>query len=112
VPNATRVGPAVTPTFSPLRKGESHAGWSGALGTAAVLVAEELFASGCKLLISVTSSGQIAPVHPSPYFVLIERALRDEGTSCHYRPPSDYSDALEPTILALAVYSAIFGFLC
>ena len=55
----------------------------------AVLVAEELFAYGCRLLISVTSSGQIVPAGDPPYFVLIERALRDEGTSYHYRPPSD-----------------------
>ena len=47
----------------------------------AVLVAEQLFVSGCRLLISVTSAGQITPVGPTPYFVLIDRALRDEGTS-------------------------------
>jgi len=58
----------------------------------AVLVAEELFASGCRLLISVTSSGQIVPVRSPPYFILIERALRDEGTSYHYLPPAPYSD--------------------
>lgn len=57
----------------------------------AVLVAEELFASGCDLLISATSSGQIMPVQEPPYFVLIEKALRDEGTSYHYLPPSEYS---------------------
>ena len=57
----------------------------------AVLVAEELFASGCELLISVTSSGQIAPVQEPPYFILIEKALRDEGTSYHYLPPTEYS---------------------
>lgn len=57
----------------------------------AVLVAEELFASGCQLLINVTSSGQILPKDNPPFFVLIERALRDEGTSYHYLPPSDYS---------------------
>ncbi|MDI1288101.1 MAG: nucleoside phosphorylase [Reyranella sp.] len=67
----------------------------------AVLVAEELFASGCKLLISVTSSGQIAPVQPPPYFILIERALRDEGTSYHYLPPAQYSDAPEALLKAL-----------
>jgi len=67
----------------------------------AVLVAEELFASGCKLLISVTSSGQLTPSQPPPYFVLIERALRDEGTSYHYLPPSSYSDAPEPILKAL-----------
>lgn len=65
----------------------------------AVLVAEQLFASGCELLISVTSAGQIVPAGPTPYFVLIERALRDEGTSYHYQPPSDYSEA-DPALLA------------
>src|ERR1700674_4000019 len=41
----------------------------------AVLVAEELFASGCRLLISVTSAGQITPIGKPPYFVIIDRAL-------------------------------------
>jgi uridine phosphorylase len=59
----------------------------------AVLVAEELFASGCDLLISVTSAGQIAPAGRLPYFVVIDRALRDEGTSYHYAVPSEYSEA-------------------
>ena len=65
-----------------------------AVGAAfAVLIAEELFASGCQLLISVTSAGQIAPVQAPPYFIVIDRALRDEGTSYHYLPPSEYSEA-------------------
>ncbi len=63
----------------------------------AVLVAEELFVSGCQLLISVTSAGQITPLGEPPYFVLIERALRDEGTSYHYLPPAHYS-LLPPTL--------------
>ena len=58
----------------------------------AVLVAEELFASGCQLLISITSAGQIALIGAPPYFVLIERALRDEGTSYHYLPLAPYSE--------------------
>jgi uridine phosphorylase len=62
-------------------------------GPFAVLVAEQLFVSGCRLLISVTSAGQIVPVGPTPYFVLIDRALRDEGTSHHYLPPSLFSEA-------------------
>ena len=57
----------------------------------AVLVAEQLAASGCDLLISVTSSGSIIPTEVPPYFVLIERALRDEGTSLHYLPPSTWA---------------------
>ncbi len=59
----------------------------------AVLIAEELFASGCRFLLSVTSAGQIRPLQAPPYFVVIARALRDEGTSYHYLPPSDYSIA-------------------
>ncbi len=56
----------------------------------AVLLAEQLFASGCRLLISVTSSGQILPAREPPYFILIEKALRDEGTSYHYLPAAEY----------------------
>ncbi len=59
----------------------------------AVLIAEELFASGCKLLLSMTSAGQILPVQRPPYFIVIDRALRDEGTSYHYLPPAPYSTA-------------------
>ena len=54
----------------------------------AVLVAEQLFASGCRFLVSITSSGRIADLGEPPYVVLIDRALRDEGTSLHYLPPS------------------------
>jgi uridine phosphorylase len=57
----------------------------------AVLVAEQLFAAGCQFLVSVTSSGQIVPKDNPPYFVLIERALRDEGTSHHYHSPARYA---------------------
>jgi uridine phosphorylase len=67
---------------------------SNAVGASfAVLVAEELFSSGCRLLLSITSAGQILDVAPPPYFVLIDKALRDEGTSYHYLPPSTYSAA-------------------
>jgi len=58
----------------------------------AVLIAEELFASGCQLLISLTSAGQIVAAGPTPYFVIIDRALRDEGTSYHYAAPSEYAE--------------------
>jgi uridine phosphorylase len=63
----------------------------------AVLVAEELFAAGCELLISITSAGQITRLGEPPYFILIERSLRDEGTSYHYLPPGDFS-AISPTL--------------
>jgi uridine phosphorylase len=50
-----------------------------------------MFASGCELLISITSAGQLIDRRPPPYFLLIERALRDEGTSYHYAAAGRYS---------------------
>jgi len=95
--------------------GHAHQGWAcyhtelltftldgvgevGILGCAvgapfAVLVAEQLFASGCELLVRVTSAGQITDWGPTPYFVLIDRALRDEGTSYHDLPPNSFAPA-------------------
>lgn len=97
-----------------IRPGLGEAGWphdhsgpfcsnEGIIGNAvgasfSVLIAEELCSSGCQLLLSMTSTGQILDVAPSPYFVLIDKALRDEETSYHYLPPSDYSKA-NPNIL-------------
>ena len=66
----------------------------------AVLVAEQMFASGCQLFVSITSSGQLKPLGPPPYFILIDRALRDEGTSYHYLPPSEYAEA-DAALIAL-----------
>ncbi|MGH6790735.1 MAG: nucleoside phosphorylase [Pseudolabrys sp.] len=59
----------------------------------AVLIAEQLFACGCELLVSVTSAGQINAVKPPPYFVIIDRALRDEGCSYHYAAVSEFAEA-------------------
>src|SRR5262249_53161030 len=59
----------------------------------AVLIAEEVFASGCRFLLSLTSAGQNTPCGPPPYFFFIDRALRDEGTSYHYASPSENADA-------------------
>jgi uridine phosphorylase len=71
----------------------------------AVLEAEQLFAAGCRLLLSVTSAGQIADLGPPPYFILIDRALRDEGTSYHYLPPARFAAA--DAALADAVHAAL-----
>ena len=72
----------------------------------AVLLAEELFACGCELLVSITSAGQIKPVGKPPYFVIIDEALRDEGTSYHYAAPSEFAKA-DPQLVALAQRVAI-----
>ncbi|MFN0043643.1 MAG: nucleoside phosphorylase [Alphaproteobacteria bacterium] len=92
---------------------ENHGRRYGIVGCAvgapfAVLVAEELFASGCRYLISITSAGQIAETRDPPYFVVIDRALRDEGTSYHYVPPAVWSAADEA--LVAAVHGDLAGF--
>jgi uridine phosphorylase len=83
-----------------LTEGELELGIVGcAVGAPfAVLIAEQLFASGCRLLISMTSAGQLIELRPPPYFVLIDKALRDEGTSYHYLPPAEFSEA-DPKLL-------------
>ncbi len=59
----------------------------------AVLVAEELFASGCQALVSIGSAGLVAVDLEPPFFLLIERSLRDEGTSYHYTSPAPFAEA-------------------
>jgi uridine phosphorylase len=82
--------------------GVAHGIVGGTVGSPfAVLVAEELFASGCEVLVSIASAGQVAPVARPPYHILIERALRDEGTSYHYLPASDFAEA-DSALVALA----------
>src|SRR5438105_11246726 len=66
----------------------------------AVLLAEQLFVSGCRFLVSMTSAGQIVQQAPPPYFMLIDRALRDEGTSYHYLPPAEFVAAEERLVEA------------
>lgn len=73
----------------------------------AVLVAEELFASGCEALVSISSAGLVASDARPPFFVLIERALRDEGTSYHYLPAARFAEA-DPA-LTDAVARALAG---
>jgi uridine phosphorylase len=83
--------------------GEMRCGIIGRVvgGSFSVLVAEQLFASGCRLLLNVASAGQITEAGPPPYYILVERAMRDEGTSYHYLPPSTYA-AADPSLIAFA----------
>ena len=58
----------------------------------AVIVAEQLFVSGCKLLISMTSAGIMNKTKNNSRFILIESSIRGEGTSYHYLPPDQITD--------------------
>lgn len=56
-------------------------------GPYAVLIAEQLRASGVRLIIGLTSAGRVAPDLALPGIVVATSAIRDEGTSYHYLPP-------------------------
>ncbi len=71
----------------------------------AVLVAEELIASGARLVLSITSAGQLDPTLVSPCFVVIDRALRGDGTSHCYLPPAESVAA--PTVLVDPAVAAL-----
>ncbi len=57
-------------------------------GPYAVLIAEQLQASGARIIIGLTSAGRLAPNLPLPCLVVATTAVRDEGTSYHYLPAS------------------------
>ena len=80
--------------------GETKVGIIGnAVGASfAVLLAEQMFVSGCRLLLSITSAGIINLPGENVRFVLINNALRDEGTSYHYLPPEEKA-TIQPSLL-------------
>ncbi len=86
--------------------GEEYAVVGGTVGAPfAVLVAEELFASGCEALVSISSAGLVSERLSPPFFVVVDRALRDEGTSHHYLPPGRF--ALSDDTLVASVLGAL-----
>ncbi len=65
----------------------------GVGGAFAVLLAEQLFASGCEFLVSIASAGRIGDDLQPPAYMLIDNAIRDEGTSHHYLPAAPTVEA-------------------
>jgi len=57
-------------------------------GPYAVLIAEQLKASGVEIVLGLTSAGRVSGALPLPSLVVVQDAIRDEGTSYHYLPPS------------------------
>ena len=68
----------------------------------AVLVAEQLIASGCRHIVGYSSAGAIDESMRLPCLVVPDRALRDEGTSYHYLPPAVWVEAQGDLSLVLA----------
>jgi len=70
-------------------------------GPYAVLVAEQLWAAGAQVIVGITSAGRVSPTLPLPSVVIIDEAVRDEGTSLHYVPPSTTIATPTPAIVEL-----------
>jgi uridine phosphorylase len=75
-------------------------------GPYAVLISEQLWAAGAKLIVGLTSAGRVSPNLPLPSIVVVNEAIRDEGTSLHYVPsaPSAHTPTVgivEPLIAEL-----------
>jgi uridine phosphorylase len=49
---------------------------------------EQTIAAGCRRFVVCGGAGTLAPELTLGHLVVVEAALRDEGTSFHYRPPS------------------------
>jgi hypothetical protein len=67
----------------------------------AVLVAEQMLASGCRLLLSITSAGRIAPKPEQAFFVLIEKALR------YHCAPLDHFPNADSKLMMLAAHALV-----
>lgn len=74
-------------------------------GPYAVLVAEQLRASGARVVLGLTSAGRVSRSLPVPSLVVPTEAIRDEGTSYHYllAAPSVVADAELANYLAIGL---------
>ena len=70
-------------------------------GPYTVLVAEQLAVCGVKLIVGLASAGRLDSNIPLPAIVLADEAIRDEGTSYHYLPPSETVKATQSVLYAL-----------
>jgi hypothetical protein len=59
----------------------------------AVLVAEQLIASGCRHIVGYSSAGAVDETLGLPCLAVPDRAVRDEGPSYHYLPPAVWVEA-------------------
>jgi uridine phosphorylase len=80
-------------------------------GPYAVLVSEQLWAAGANLIVGITSAGRVATSLPLPSTVVVDEAVRDEGTSLHYLAPSPTIAApttgmLDPLVKELSTVSS------
>ena len=80
-------------------------------GPYAVLIAEQFWAAGAQMIVGITSAGRVSPNLSLPSIVVIDDAVRDEGTSLHYLAPSSIvltptPDVVDPLLRELSTVSS------
>lgn len=106
-PGATRIGTLVSaagenPVLSVPRGGDRVTVFHPGVGApSAVGFLEEVIAAGGRSFVAVGGAGALLPDLVLGHPVVVESAVRDEGTSFHYAPPSRTVDADPDGVAAL-----------
>lgn len=91
----------VSPIYRFLWRGETLGLFLATVGgPAAAAMAEEAWVKGARTLLVFGSCGALVPQLTAGHLIVPTAAYRDEGTSFHYLPPSDYVEI--PTACRLA----------
>ena len=91
----------VSPIYRFLWRGETLGLFLSTVGgPAAAAMAEEVWVKGARTLLVFGSCGALVPQLTAGHLIVPTAAYRDEGTSFHYLPPSDYVEI--PTACRLA----------
>ncbi len=91
----------VSPIYRFLWRGETLGLFLSTVGgPAAAAMAEEAWVKGARTLLVFGSCGALVPQLTAGHLIVPTAAYRDEGTSFHYLPPSDYVEI--PTACRLA----------
>lgn len=90
------------PVYEKVHRGERVAFFYPGLGAPAAATAmEEAIAMGCRDFIAVGGAGALVPNLTLGHAIVVDSALRDEGTSHHYLAPSRFVDADEDASKAI-----------
>lgn len=96
------------PMYVMEHRGQSIASFYPGLGAPAAATAmEEAIAMGCRDFVAVGGAGALVPELTLGHAVVVDSAVRDEGTSFHYLPPSRSVEAAAD--VSAAIVSALVG---
>ncbi len=99
-----RLGSAIGPRF--FQRGETAVISPGVGAPLAAVAVEESVALGCRQLMVIGGAGSLYREQTLGHLILIEAALRDEGTSHHYLDPSL---TVEATPRALSAWERVLS---